>query len=66
MKLDTSKIYVAIDGTNGTVTILLPKDCKIEVVELRLDERDPCGPAANDIHEFALLREDMREESFDL
>ena len=62
MQLDTNCIYFCTDGTNGAVHLLLPKTLKIEMVELRLDKRDP---QSTDAAEFKLLREEMTEHRFD-
>ncbi len=66
MILDTSKIYICTDLTNGEVRVLIPKGCTIEIEELRLDEPDPSSPYANDRHEYALLAEEMNQLTFTL
>ena len=63
MHLDTNRIYLCTDVTNGTVHLLLPKTLNFEVVELRLDDPDP---SRTDAAEFKLLREEMTEHDFDL
>ena len=63
MHLNTNRIYICTDVTNGAVHLLLPKTLNFEVVELRLD--DP-APSRTDAAEFKLLREEMTEHSFDL
>jgi hypothetical protein len=63
MHLDTNRIYICTDVTNGAVHLLLPKTLNFEVVELRLDDPDP---SRTDAAEFKLLREEMTEHGFDL
>lgn len=63
MHLDTNRIYLCTNVTNGTVHLLLPKTLNFEVVELRLDDPDP---SRTDAAEFKLLREEMTEHDFDL
>ena len=63
MHLDTNRIYICTDVTNGAVHLLLPKTLNFEVVELRLDDPDP---SRTDAAEFKLLREEMTEHDFDL
>ena len=63
MHLDTNRIYICTDVTNGAVHLLLPKTLNFEVVELRLDDPDP---SRTDAAEFKLLREEMNEHGFDL
>ena len=63
MHLDTNRIYLCTDVTNGAVNLLLPKTLNFEVVELRLDDPDP---SRTDAAEFKLLREEMTEHGFDL
>jgi len=67
MPLDTNNtIYVCTDGENGEVKILLPRGCKMEVQELKLDERDPNSARGNDKHEYHLLKEEMDEHTFEI
>jgi hypothetical protein len=63
MHLDTNRIYLCTDVTNGAVHLLLPKTLNFEVVELRLDDPDP---SRTDAAEFKLLREEMEQHDFDL
>lgn len=64
MTLDTEKtIYVGIDRTNAYLKILLPKGCKLDLMELRLD--DP-HPESTDAAEFRLLVEEMEDFQFEL
>jgi len=63
MHLDTNRIYLCTDVTNGAVHLLLPKTLNFEVFELRLDDPDP---SRTDAAEFKLLREEMNEHDFDL
>ena len=63
MHLDTNRIYLCTNVTNGTVHLLLPKTLNFEVFELRLDDPDP---SRTDAAEFKLLREEMTEHDFDL
>jgi hypothetical protein len=63
MHLNTNRIYICTDVTNGAVHLLLPKTLNFEVFELRLDDPDP---ASTDAAVFRLLREEMTEHSFDL
>ena len=63
MHLDTNRIYLCTNVTNGTVHLLLPKTLNFEVIELRLDDPDP---SRTDAAEFKLLREEMTEHGFDL
>ena len=63
MYLNTNRIYICTDVTNGKVHLLLPKTLNFEVFELRLDDPDPSRTGAA---EFKLLREEMTEHSFEL
>ena len=63
MHLDTNRIYLCTDVSDGAVRLLLPKTLNFEVVELRLDDPDP---SRTDAAEFKLLREEMEQHDFDL
>ena len=63
MYLNTNRIYICTDVSNGAVHLLLPKTLNFEVFELRLDDPDP---SRTDGAEFKLLREEMTEHSFEL
>ena len=63
MYLNTNRIYICTDVTNGAVHLLLPKTLNFEAFELRLDDPDP---SRTDAAEFKLLREEMTEHSFEL
>lgn len=41
MHLETNAIYVCVDGRNGEAHLLIPKDLKLPVFELRIDNMDP-------------------------
>ena len=63
MHLDTNRIYLCTDVTNGAVHLLLPKTLNFEVIELRLDDPDS---QSTDAAEFKLLREEMNQHDCDL
>lgn len=66
MKLDTKNtIYIGLDGANAEVKVLTPKlPATInEVVELKLDDRDP---ESTDAAEFKLLEAEMDQTTYDL
>lgn len=64
MTLDTQNtIYIGLDGTNAEVKVLVPKGCKIEIVELKLDDRDP---ESTDAAEFKLLEQEMDETTYEV
>ena len=64
MELDTqSTIYVGTDATNGTVHVLMPRKSTMQLVELRLDDRDP---DSTDAAEFRLLETQMDETRIEL
>jgi hypothetical protein len=64
MQLDTKKtIYICLDGENGDVKVLTPKDCPLEIVELNLADRDP---ESTDSAEYQLLKTEMEETTYNL
>lgn len=64
MALDTQKtIYVGIDSSSGDIKLLVPRDFNLEIIELRLDDRDP---QSTDAAEHKLLAAEMDEHAFDL
>lgn len=64
MYLDTENtVYVCIDSSNGSVKILTPRNLKLTVIELRVDDRDP---ESTDAAEAKLLETDMDTETIDL
>ncbi len=63
IELDTACIYVGVDAANAEVKLLLPRDIGRNVIELRLDDRDP---ESTDAAEYRLLQAAMDEHVFDL
>jgi hypothetical protein len=63
MELRTDCIYLCSDNTNGVTYLLLPKDCQLDIVDLRLDDPDS---RCTDRAEFTLLREEMQEHRYDI
>lgn len=64
MQLDhENTIYVCLDGENGDVKLLVPRNFKLEIMELKLDDPDP---DSTDAAEYHLLKTEMDEHRFDL
>ena len=64
MELNTTNtVYVGTDATNGTVHVLIPRKLNLQVVHLRLDDRDP---DSTDSAEYTLLETEMDETRIDL
>jgi hypothetical protein len=63
MHLETNAIYVCVDGRNGEAHLLIPKDLKLPVFELRIDNMDP---QSTDAAEYRLLKDEMEEFAFEL
>ncbi len=67
MTLDTKNtIYIGLDGTNAEVKILVPRNLPAtinDVVELRLDDRNP---ESTDAAEYKLAETEMTEHRFEL
>jgi len=49
-------IYIGLDGTNGEVKVLIPRKFKADIVELKLDDRNP---ESTDAAEFRMLESEM-------
>lgn len=63
MHLETNAIYVCVDGRHGEAHLLIPKDLKLPVFELRIDNMDP---QSTDAAEYRLLKDEMEEFEFEL
>ena len=63
MQLETDAIYICVDGRNGEAHLLVPKDLKLPVFELRIDNMDP---QSTDAAEYRLLKDEMEELTFEL
>lgn len=65
MQLDTKNtIYLGLDGTNGEVRLLVPRDLEqrgLKIQELKLDDPDP---ASTDAAEYKLLETEMDETRY--
>jgi hypothetical protein len=64
MQLDTENtLYVGTDVTNGQVHVLIPRQSKLKLVHLRLDDPDP---ESTDAAEYQLLEKDMVQSTIEL
>lgn len=64
MQLDTENtIYIGLDGSNAEVKVLVPRNLKVEIVELNLADRDP---ESTDAAEFKLLETEMNKTTYEI
>ncbi len=63
MQLETNAVYVCVDGRNGEAHVLIPKNLKLPIFELRIDDKDP---QSTDAAEYRLLKDEMEELTFEL